>query len=280
VDNLAAIIEANAICNDLGIDTISAGSTIACAMELTEKGYLDSDLRFGRADLLASTLEEMGYRRGLGAELTDGSLRLAAKFGHPELSMTVKGLEMPAYDPRGMQGQGLLYATSNRGACHMRGNMLGLEVLGLPKLIDRFQVQGKSSYVILHQNIAAAIDSLVVCKFTNMGVSEEYFARVLTAVTGINYATGDLVRMGERVWNLERLYNLREGFTHKDDTLPERLLNELIKDGPSKGWVNKLEPMLKEYYRGRVWDEQGVPHPRKLAELELESLAFEKEGLS
>jgi aldehyde:ferredoxin oxidoreductase len=273
IDDLAAIIEANALCNDLGLDTISAGATIACAMELTETGRLDSDLRFGRADLLAPTLEEMGYRRGLGAALTDGSLRLATQRGAPELSMSVKGLEMPAYDPRGMQGQGLLYATSNRGACHMRGNMLGLEVLGLPKLIDRFQVQGKSSYVILHQNVAAAIDSLVICKFTNMGVAEEYFARVLSAVTGVQYATGELIKVGERAWNLERLYNLREGFTRADDTLPPRLLNEAVADGPSKGWVNKLEPMLEEYYRARGWDQNGVPKPRKLADLELTNLA-------
>jgi aldehyde:ferredoxin oxidoreductase len=204
-DDLAAIIEANHLCNDLGMDTISAGSTIACAMELTEKGYLDSDLRFGRADLFAQTLEDMAYRRGLGEVLAQGSLRLATQYGAPELSMSVKGMEMPAYDPRGMQGQGLLYATSNRGACHMRGNMLGMEVLGLPKMIDRFQVQGKSSFVILHQNSSASIDSLVVCKFTNMGVADEYFARVLSAVTGIQYATGDLVRVGERIWNLERL---------------------------------------------------------------------------
>ena len=139
-----AIIEDNALCNDLGLDTISAGSTIACAMELTENGYIDSDVRFGRADLFPQLLEDMAYRRDLGGEMAEGSLRLATKFGHPELSMSVKGLEMPAYDPRGMQGQGLLYATSNRGACHMRGNMLGLEVLGLPKMIDRFQTQGKS----------------------------------------------------------------------------------------------------------------------------------------
>jgi aldehyde:ferredoxin oxidoreductase len=273
INDLAAIIEANAICNDLGIDTISAGSTIACAMELTEKGYLDSDLRFGRADLLAPTLEAMGYRRGLGDELAEGSLRFAKRYNHAELSMSVKGLEMPAYDPRGMQGQGLLYATSNRGACHMRGNMLGMEVLGLPKLIDRFQVQGKSSFVILHQNTAAAIDSLVICKFTNMGVAEEYFARALTAVTGLPFSTGDLVRVGERVWNLERLYNLREGFDKSDDTLPPRLLNEPAADGPSKGWVSRLEPMLKEYYRARGWDENGVPKPAKLAELELADLA-------
>ncbi|MBN1372888.1 MAG: aldehyde ferredoxin oxidoreductase family protein [Anaerolineaceae bacterium] len=269
INDLAAIIEANALCNDLGFDTISAGSTIACAMELSELGLLDSDLRFGRADLLAPTLEAMAQRQDIGAELADGSLRLASRCGRPELSMNVKGMELPAYDPRGMQGQGLLYATSNRGGCHMRGNMLGLEVLGLPKLIDRFQVQGKSVFVILHQNASAAIDSLVLCKFTNMGVGDEYFARTLSAVTGIKYATGDLIRTGERIYNLERLYNLREGFTRADDTLPKRLLEEPVVDGPSKGWVSQLEPMLKEYYRTRGWDESGVPKPAKLKGLSL-----------
>jgi aldehyde:ferredoxin oxidoreductase len=272
IDDLAAIIEVNSLCNDLGLDTISAGSTIACAMELSEKGYMDSDLRFGRADMLAPTVEEMAYRTDLGAELADGSLRLATKYGHPELSMSAKGMEMPAYDPRGLQGQGLLYATSNRGGCHMRGNMIGLEVLGLPKLIDRFQVQGKSSFVILNQNSNAAIDSLVLCKFTNMGVADEYFARVLSAVTGIQYATGDMIKVGERVWNLERLYNNREGFTAQDDTLPPRLLTEAAVDGPSKGWVSHLEPMLKEYYRTRGWDENGNPTPKKLADLGLADL--------
>jgi aldehyde:ferredoxin oxidoreductase len=272
IDDLAAIIEVNSLCNDLGLDTISAGSTIACAMELSEKGYMDSDLRFGRADLLAPIVEEMAYRTDLGSELADGSLRLATRYGHPELSMTAKGMEMPAYDPRGLQGQGLLYATSNRGGCHMRGNMIGLEVLGLPKMIDRFQVQGKSSFVILNQNSNAAIDSLVICKFTNMGVADEYFARVLSAVTGIQYATGDLIKVGERVWNLERLYNNREGFTTRDDTLPPRLLTEAPVDGPSKGWVSHLEPMLKEYYRSRGWDEKGQPTPRKLADLGLADL--------
>jgi len=274
-DDMEAIIEANYLCNELGMDTISAGSTIACAMELSELGLLDSDLRFGRADLLAQTVVEMGERRGLGAELADGSLRLATKYGRPDLSMSVKGMEMPAYDPRGMQAQGLLYATSNRGGCHMRGNMLGLEVLGLPKLIDRFQVQGKSSYVILHQNVAAAIDSLVVCKFTNMAASEEYFARVLAAVSGMDFSTGELIRVGERVYNLERLYNNRQGFTRADDTLPPRLLNEPSPDGPSKGWVSHLEPMLEEYYRSRGWDQQGVPKPRKLEDLGLAELARE-----
>ncbi len=273
IADLEAIIEANFLCNDLGFDTISAGNTIGCAMELSEKGFVNSDLRFGRADLLAPTLEDMAYRRGLGADMAEGSWRLATKYGAPELSMSVKGLEMPAYDPRGMQGQGLLLATSNRGACHMRGNMLGLEVLGLPKLIDRFQVQGKSSYVILNQNSSAAVDSLVLCKFTSMGVADEYFARVLTAVAGIKYSTGDMIKVGERVWNLERLYNLREGFTSVEDTLPARLLNEPAPDGPTKGWVVHLEPMLKEYYRARGWDANGVPTRQKLAELQLKEIS-------
>jgi aldehyde:ferredoxin oxidoreductase len=126
--------------------------------------------------------------------------------------------------------------------------------------------------VILHHHASAAIDSLVICKFTNMGVAEEYFTRTLSAVTGIPYTTGDLIKVGERVWNLERLYNLREGFTKADDTLPPRMLNEPVPDGPSQGWVSKLEPMLKEYYRARGWDENGVPKPHKLAELGLADL--------
>ena len=277
IHDLEAIANANYLCNDLGMDTISAGSTIACAMELTERGLLDSDLRFGRADLLEQTVADIGYRRGLGDELAEGSARLAARYGAPELSMSVKKLEMPAYDPRGMQGQGLLYATSNRGGCHMRGNMLGSEVLGLPKLIDRLQVHGKAGYVILHQHTAAVLDSLVACKFTNIAVAEEYFARALTALTGVNYPTGDLIKAGERIWNLERLYNLREGFTRSDDTLPPRLLTEPATGG-SAGLVSQLEPMLEEYYRARGWDANGVPKRAKLEELGLADLAMEVVG--
>ena len=278
IDDLEAIAEANYLCNDMGLDTISTGNTIGCAMELAERGLIESDLRFGRADLLQETIRSIAYRQGLGDDMAEGSYRLAAKYGAPELSMSAKKLELPAYDPRGMQGQGLLYATSNRGGCHMRGNMLGPEVLALPRLIDRLAVQGKAGIVARHQDTAAVLDSLVLCKFTNLAVSEEYFARLLTAVTGVTFLAGDLTRIGERVYTLERLYNLREGFTRADDTLPPRLLHEPAVDGPSKGYTVQLEPMLDEYYAFRGWDKDGVPRPETLQALELHTLMAELEG--
>jgi aldehyde:ferredoxin oxidoreductase len=272
IDNLTAITDANYLCNDLGLDTISTGVTIGCAMELSELGIINSELKFGRAELLQDVIKDIAYRRGLGSELAEGSYRFAEMHGAPEYSMSVKKMEFPAYDPRGMQGQGLLFATSNRGACHMRGNMLGPEVLGLPRLVDRFATQGKAGTVVVHQNSAAVVDSLVVCKFVNMAVAEEFFARLLTAVSGVSYTGDDLMEAGERVYNLERMYNLREGFTQADDTLPRRLLQEPMPAGPSAGWVVKLEPMLKEYYQFRGWDKTGVPTPARLNKLGLEAL--------
>ncbi|NKQ35924.1 MAG: aldehyde ferredoxin oxidoreductase family protein, partial [Chloroflexi bacterium] len=272
IADLDLITEANFLCNDMGLDTISMGNTIGCAMELAERGLLDSDLRFGQAGKLQDLVRDTAYRQGIGDELAEGSVRLAAKHGAPEISMTVKGLELPAYDPRGMQGQGLVYATSNRGACHETGNMLGPEVLALPRLIDRFATQGKAGIVSVHQNSAAVIDSLVYCKFANMAVAEEFFARTLTAVTGEPYTADDLMKVGERVWNMERLYNLREGFTKEDDTLPDRLLNDPVAAGPSAGFTVNLAPMLEEYYQFRGWDENGVPKPEKLQELGLDKI--------
>lgn len=272
IDQLEAIAEANYLCNDLGLDTISVGNTLGCAMELAERGLIQSELRFGRADLLHDAIRDIAYRRGLGEALAEGSRRFAEASGAPELSMSVKGMELPAYDPRGMQGQGLLFATSNRGGCHMRGNMLGPEVLALPRLVDRFATQGKAGIVAVHQNSAALVDSLVICKFTNLAVAEEFFARTLSAVTGLSFTADDLMRVGERVWNMERLYNLREGFSRADDTLPPRLLNEPVSEGPSAGFVVKLEPMLQEYYEFRGWDVNGIPSPAKLRELQLASL--------
>jgi aldehyde:ferredoxin oxidoreductase len=272
IDDLVAITDANYLCNDLGLDTISTGVTIGCAMELSDLGIINSELKFGRGELLQDVIKDIAYRRGLGDELAEGSYRFAEQHGAPQYSMSVKKMEFPAYDPRGMQGQGLLFATSNRGACHMRGNMLGPEVLGLPRLVDRFGTQGKAGTVVVHQNSAAVVDSLVVCKFVNMAVAEEFFARLLTAVSGVPYTGDDLMEAGERVYNLERIYNLREGFTQADDTLPRRLLEEPMPAGPSAGWTVKLEPMLKEYYQFRGWDKNGVPTPARLKKLGLEAI--------
>ncbi len=276
IDDLELIADANYLCNDLGLDTISTGSTIGCAMELAERGIVESNLRFGSADKLHKTIEDIAYRRDFGDELALGSYRFAESYGVPQYSMTVKKMEMPAYDPRGMQGQGIMFSTSNRGGCHMRGNMLGPEVLALPRLIDRFANQGKSGIAAVHQDSAAVVDSIVLCKFTNMAVAEEYFARLLTAITGEEFNADDLMRAGERIWNLERLYNLREGFTRADDTLPDRLLNEPVTDGPSKGYVSNLEPMLDEYFAFRSWNSEGIPSESKLEELGISDLV--KEG--
>jgi len=274
IDDLDIITEANYIANNMGLDTISMGNTVGCAMELAEKGKIDADLSFGQAEKLHDLIRDTAYRRGLGDDMAEGSYRMALKYGAPELSMSVKKLELAAYDPRGMQGQGLVYATSNRGACHENGNMLGPEVLALPRLIDRFATQGKGGIVSVHQDSAAVIDSLVYCKFVNLAVAEEFFARTLTAITGIHFTADDLMKVGERVWNLERLYNLREGFSSADDNLPERLLNEPVAEGPSKGFTANLAPMLEEYYQFRNWTPDGVPSPEKLKELELDQLSI------
>jgi aldehyde:ferredoxin oxidoreductase len=269
------VIEANYLCNRLGMDTISCGATIACAMELRQRGALDSELAFGRADLLLKTVEDIAYRRDLGDQLAEGSKRLSTRYEMPETSMQVKGLEFPAYDPRGMQGQGLLYATSNRGACHLRGNMLGPELLGAPKMLDRHAPSGKAGILIVMQHTNAVIDSIGMCKFVNFAIGDDFFARLMTAITGVEYEVQDLQLAGERIWNLERLYNNRAGFSREDDTLPPRFLNEPLQEGGSAGSVVHLDEMLAEYYRFRGWTSEGIPTPKKLAALGLSELVKE-----
>ncbi|MHB1419920.1 MAG: aldehyde ferredoxin oxidoreductase family protein [Bacillota bacterium] len=269
IGDLDTVAEANYLCNRLGLDTISTGSTVACAMELSERGDLPGDLAFGQGDRLKELIKQIAFRQGLGAELAEGSREFARAHGVEELAMQVKGLELPAYDPRGLQGQGLGFATSNRGGCHLRGNMLGPEILGTPKLIDRLAVRGKAGVLIVLQHGSAALDSLVMCKFSSFALGDEYFARLLTAVTGQEFQAQDLQKIGERIWNLERLYNQREGFGKKEDTLPPRLLQEPSTGTRGQGKVVSLEEMLEEYYRFRGWDQQGVPTPEKLRGLGL-----------
>lgn len=273
VYDLSAITKANYICNELGMDTISAGSTVACAMELYEKGYLPEkdvglEANFGNAGALVILIEKMGKREGIGDSLAEGAYRLAEKYGHPELFMGAKKLEAPGYDPRGAQGIGLQYATSNRGACHVRGYTIANEIAGIHEKVDPLVTNGKAGMVKALQDLTAVIDSSGLCLFVALapGFLYEEIQLLMNAASGANYSVEELIGVGERIWNLERLFNLKAGLTKADDTLPKRLLEE---PGGPKGDVCRLNEMLPEYYQLRGWDENGVPTADKLAELGL-----------
>lgn len=274
VTDLKAVIKANTLCNELGLDTISTGATIATAMELAQRGYIkpediDTPLEFGNSDAMLAWIRKIGLGEGLGAKMALGSHRLAESYGAPEYSMTVKKQELPAYDPRGVQGHGLQYATSNRGGCHVRGYMISPEILGIPEKLDRFTVEGKAGWVKVFQDLTAVIDSLGLCLFTSFALNLDDYRRMTNAITGFNYTNEELLACGERIWNVERLHNLSEGYTKADDTLPKRLLEDPIPSGPSQGWVAKLDELLPEYYQVRGWDAEGVPTPEHLASLGL-----------
>jgi aldehyde:ferredoxin oxidoreductase len=282
VRDLAAIAEANYTCNELGFDTITAGSTIACAMELWERGIFDqatraqiqadlgTDLTFGNAQALVRCTELIGRKEGFGAFLAEGSSRLAARFGQPEFSMSVKRLELPAYDPRAFRAMALALATSSRGGCHLRAYMIGPEAMGAPGTVSRFSTAGKAALVKLYQDLSAVVDSMGMCIFTSFALNPDHYARLLAAVTGIERTTDETLAAGERIWNLERLFNMREGFTRADDTLPLRLLQERLPGGHSKATLlEDLEPMLDAYYQTRGWDAEGCPTSGLLARLGL-----------
>ncbi|MDD4254167.1 MAG: aldehyde ferredoxin oxidoreductase family protein [Methanofollis sp.] len=276
--DMDAVLKANFLCNELGLDTISMGSTIACAMELYEIGAVDQkkvgyDLRFGNADAMVALTRATAYREGFGNDLAEGSFRLATKYGHPELSMTVKKQEMPAYDPRAVQGIGLEYATSNRGGCHVRGYTISPEVLGLPMKMDPSVIEGKPEILKIFQDLTGALSASGTCLFSSFAIGADEIAAELKAATGIDYTTEKVMQIGERIWNMERMFIIKNGYSEKDDTLPPRLLNDPIPAGPAKGQVSRLPEMLPKYYEIRGWDKHGVPKKEKLAELGLGHLA-------
>ena len=266
--DLITVTQANYLCNKLGIDTISCGGSIACGMELQEKGLIkDIDLKFGNTEVLKDLIEKIAKKEGIGAEISEGAANLAEKYNAPDSAIHVKGLELPAYDPRGAVGHALGYATSTRGGCHLTGYLASLEIFAAPKKIDRFTIAGKPDLLALKQNQKATEDSLVICAFAGWALGLDYYARFLRAITGIDYDVMELTKIGERIYNLEKLFNLREGIGMEDDTLPPRFLNEPLKEGFSKDHVVPLEIMLKQYYFVRGWDENGVPKPEKLKKL-------------
>jgi len=276
--DLEVVAEANYLCNRLGLDTISTGVTIACAMELKERGIVDAGISFGEKDKIKEIIKNIAYRQGIGDDLAEGSRLFTLKYKAEDYAMQVKGLEFPAYDPRGMKGMGLAYATSNRGACHLRAYMVGPETLGIPKLINRFTALGKAGLLIYIQNLNAALDTLIFCRFGGFAISDDYYARLVSAVTGWQIEPYNLQIIGERIWNLERLYNLREGFSRKDDLLPSRMLKEPLTQGPSKGETIDINKMLDEYYLCRGWNKEGIPGGRKLKSLGLNSGKEEKDA--
>ena len=265
IDDLDALTYANFLCNEDGIDPISFGATVAAAMELYEMGAITKEqtggmeLKFGSAKALAWAAEVTCKGEGFGADLGLGSKRLCEKHGHPELSMTVKGQEFPAYDPRGIQGMGLAYATSNRGACHLRGYTVASEIMGIPEKTDPLATDGKAELTKAFQDATAAVDSAGLCVFTTFAWSLEDIAPQVDAACEGKWTAEKMAEVGERVWNMEREFNLAAGLTAADDTLPPRLLKEAAKTGPAKGRVNELGKMLPQYYAARGWDKNGAP---------------------
>lgn len=267
IDDLDALTYANFLCNEDGIDPISFGSTVAAAMELYEMGVITKEqtggveFKFGSAEALAWAAEMTCKGEGFGLDIGLGSKRMCEKYGHPELSMTVKGQEFPAYDPRGIQGMGLSYATSNRGACHLRGYTVSAEVLGVPEKMDPLVTEGKAGLVKAFQDATAAVDSTGLCVFTTFAWTLEDIAPQVDAACAGGWSAEKMVEVGERIWNMERQFNLDAGIGGDQDKLPDRLLKEAAQTGPAKGLVNKLDEMLPEYYELRGWTADGVVKP-------------------
>ena len=259
--------------NDWGYDAIEIGVVLAMYMEYSECGYANgSGLAWGDTPSMAEMMRKIAFREGIGDTLAEGTGQAAAKLGHPEFAMHVKGQAIPAYDPRGIKGMGIGYATSNRGACHLRGYTPAAEVvgnvLGPADKADPLAWEGKGKLAMIFQNVHTITDCLDVCKFATFAESLDGFAAQFTAITGAPCTADDLFKTGERVYNLERHINNLCGFTGKDDTLPQRFLVEPSTEPGSKGSVCELDKMLAEYYQERGWVDGVVPEA-KLKELEI-----------
>ena len=268
VDDVEAMTYANFVCNEHGMDTMSFGSTLAAAMELYDIGAISKTetggiaLEFGSAEALARTVELTANGEGFGRDLGLGAKRLCDKYGRPEFAMVVKGQELAGYDPRVMRGMGLAYATSNRGGCHLRARPYADD-------FTRLELDGKARIIKDTQDEVAAVDSAGLCLFIyNAWTLDDVAAQVNAACEG-EWAVERLRETGERIWNMERRFNLDAGFTRADDTLPKRMFTEPAPSGTAKGMVAELDGMLGEYYQLRGWTKKGVPTAKTLQRLGL-----------
>jgi aldehyde:ferredoxin oxidoreductase len=288
IDHLEGVVYACYLCDILGLDTMSTGGVIGFAMEAIERGHLAPadfegiDLRFGDYRAVHRVIEMIAYREGIGDQMAEGVRRFSGQVGHDsyQYAMHTKGLEMPGYEPRGLPGHGLGYMTGDKGGEHVQGYMVGYET-GLTwrgRDFPRFGIENKAECLINVQNYQAGTNTLVKCDFTKSsteeagGIKPEGFAAMLGAATGRQIQGSDLLRVGERIWNLTRLFNLREGFTRADDRLPYRCQEQGLPDPEFAGRrVSRKDQdyMLDDYYRLRGWDDQGIPTSSKLTELGL-----------
>ncbi|MFW9904085.1 MAG: 3-hexulose-6-phosphate synthase, partial [Candidatus Thorarchaeota archaeon] len=280
ISNLEVIFKANSLCNTLGLDTISTGNVIGWFMECGEKKIVSDTVSFGDGDALLSLIEDIAYRKNNGELLADGVQRAAETIGKgtETFACHVKGLEMPAYDPRGVKGMALSYITSNSGGTHLKAYTVIQEVLSLPHFVDPFVEENKAELVKTMQDVFAVLDSAEWCKFTSMAVfstlkSEiDIYAKLLTTATGFYIDEIEFRRIGERIYNLERLFNVREGLTEANDVLPLRFQEEPLPEGPAKGHIVDINDLLKKYYYLRGWGDSGIPSDRKLEELGIQPI--------
>jgi aldehyde:ferredoxin oxidoreductase len=274
-----AILSANILCDEYGLDTISCGNIIGFAMELFERRMINREdtggleLKFGSTEALIEAIELIGKREKIGDILAQGFLGIADKIpGSKRYMMQVKGMPFAAYDPRGFYGMGLSYGTSSRGACHNVGGW-SIRAELLSGEYDRFALKGKGRLIKSIQDTRAYIDSLGICTVVRrvLGFTDEPDSTILNLVTGLDF-TDKLMEIGERIYNLERLILAREGISRKDDMLPERITKEELPQGPAKGHVlteDMYQIELDEYYQVRGWDKEGVPTQDKLKALSL-----------
>ncbi len=259
-NDLNTIDICNMLCNEYGLDAISTPCTIAAAMELYQRGYITGEecdgypLEWGNTESLIEWTKRMGDPESeLAWLMSSGSARLCEHYGHPEISMSVKKQEMPAYDARAIQGIGITYATSNRGGCHVRGYMISPEVLGLPEQLDRTVTTDKAAWAKTFQDLTAVIDSMGHCLFTSFAMGAPEYTDLLNAATGTTWTVEEVLNIGDRIYNIERMFNKAAGMKPEDDRLPKRLLEEPVSDGPSEGMVSQLPLTLPQYYEARGW---------------------------
>ncbi|MHA1775339.1 MAG: 3-hexulose-6-phosphate synthase [Promethearchaeota archaeon] len=280
IGDLNVIFKASEKCNRYGLDTISTGNAIAWYMECGERGLVSDAPHFGEVDGFLKLIDNIALKQGVGALLSQGVRAAAAQIGQnsEDFACHIKGLEMPAYDPRGIKGMALSYATSNTGATHLKAYTVIQEILSTPHYVDPLAEEGKAALVKEMQDVFAVLDSAEWCKFTSMAVFStlkcevDIYAKMLTTATGFFIDSTEFKKIGERIYNLERLFNYREGLTRDDDQLPKRFLTETLPEGPAKGQVVDNERLLTEFYRLRGWEDDGSPSDRKLEELGIKPL--------